>query len=67
MVQADASSLVLILRLRDAQAQLGHWHMTTLEIYTHVTDDAQRDAVELIGGREQVRTADLLLDKTSAD
>lgn len=32
--------------LRVAQAQLGHAHMsTTLEIYTHATDGAQREAV----------------------
>ena len=32
-----------------AQAQLGHSHMaTTLEIYTHASGSAQRDAVNLL-------------------
>jgi integrase len=35
--------------LKVAQAQLGHSHMaTTLEIYTHASGSAQRDAVNLL-------------------
>jgi len=35
--------------LKGAQAQLGHSHMaTTLEIYTHASASAQRDAVNLL-------------------
>jgi len=36
--------------LKVAQAQLGHSHMaTTLEVYTHASGSAQRDAVNLLG------------------
>jgi len=36
--------------LKVAQAQLGHSHMaTTLEVYTHASRSAQRDAVNLLG------------------
>jgi integrase len=35
--------------LKVAQAQLGHSHMaTTLEIYTHASGSAQREAVNLL-------------------
>ena len=35
--------------LKVAQAQLGHSHMaTTLEVYTHASVSAQRDAVNLL-------------------
>jgi len=35
--------------LKVAQAQLGHSHMaTTLEVYTHASGSAQRDAVNLL-------------------
>jgi integrase len=35
--------------LKVAQAQLGHSHMaTTLEVYTHSSASAQRDAVNLL-------------------
>jgi integrase len=35
--------------LKVAQAQLGHSHMaTTLEVYTHASASAQRDAVNLL-------------------
>jgi integrase len=35
--------------LKVAQAQLGHSHMaTTLEVYTHASVTAQRDAVDLL-------------------
>jgi integrase len=35
--------------LKVAQAQLGHSHMaTTLEVYTHTSGSAQRDAVNLL-------------------
>lgn len=38
--------------LKVAQAQLGHSHMaTTLEIYTHTSASAQRDAVNLLEGQ----------------
>jgi integrase len=38
--------------LKVAQAQLGHSHMaTTLEVYTHVSGGAQRDAVNLLEGQ----------------
>ena len=36
--------------LKVAQAQLGHSHAaTTLEVYTHASGSAQRDAVNLLG------------------
>jgi integrase len=35
--------------LKVAQAQLGHSHMaTTLEVYTHASGSAQRDAVNML-------------------
>lgn len=35
--------------LKVAQAQLGHSHMaTTLEVYTHTSGSAQRDAVNML-------------------
>lgn len=38
--------------LKVAQAQLGHSHMaTTLDIYTHASASAQRDAVTLLEGQ----------------
>jgi integrase len=38
--------------LKVAQAQLGHSHMaTTLDIYTHASGSAQRDAVNLLEGQ----------------
>jgi len=38
--------------LKVAQAQLGHSHMaTTLEVYTHASVSAQRDAVNLLEGQ----------------
>ncbi len=38
--------------LKVAQAQLGHSHMATaLEIYTHASGSAQRDAVNLLEGQ----------------
>jgi len=38
--------------LKVAQAQLGHSHMsTTLEVYTHASASAQRDAVNLLEGQ----------------
>jgi integrase len=37
--------------LKVAQAQLGHSHMaTTLDVYTHASVSAQRDAVNLLEG-----------------
>jgi integrase len=38
--------------LKVAQAQLGHSHMaTTLEVYTHASVSAQREAVNLLEGQ----------------
>ena len=48
-VSRTASESALAVAFKVAQAQLGHSHMaTTLEVYTHASGSAQRDAVNML-------------------